>query len=412
MIAIRSTVAHKSRIRKLPTTARARANKSTAPIPPPPLATSTSAPANAIGVSLLAALAGVGIVAGSANVIESMTSDSCLPYGKSAHRFDQSTFGGRFARMLLACDPSLLLCTDATLAKSRQMLEDADADAASSSHSTTPARSRALWEAQRIVDGALHPDTGEIIPRPFRMSGYVPYNGPICVAMIASTSTPSLLFWAWANQSHNALVNYYNRNASAPMSNETLLKSYSAAVGSAMVVALGLSTAVQRTYSPARAKQLMKYIAFPSAVVASSLNCYVVRSPEIATGIPLLDPRGLPIAMETNSIHTNTSNIAARKGVEATTFTRAILSAPVYFFPPLLLGLPRLQQLVAKHPAVRVPLTTFLVLVSFGVGLPATIAIFPQVAPIQPCEVEPKFRHLIDPATQKPYEVFYYNKGL
>jgi hypothetical protein len=28
-----------------------------------------------------------------------------------------------------------------------------------------------LWEAQRIVDAAIHPDTGDVIPRPFRMSG-------------------------------------------------------------------------------------------------------------------------------------------------------------------------------------------------------------------------------------------------
>merc|ERR1740139_2176191 len=119
------------------------------------------------------------------------------------------------------------------------------------------------------------------------MSGYVPFNGPICVAMVASTSTPALLFWSWVNQSQNALVNYYNRNASSEMTNETLMIRYGTAVGSALTVAFGLATVVQKKYSPAKAKQLMKFIAFPSAVVASSLNCYIVRSPEITTGIPL-----------------------------------------------------------------------------------------------------------------------------
>lgn len=140
---------------------------------------------------------------------------------------------------------------------------------------------RVLWEARRVVDAAMHPDTGEILPRPFRMSGYVPYNGPICVAIVASQSTLPLLFWSWVNQSQNALVNYFNRNASSPMTNETLAKSYAIAVGSALAVAFGLATAIQKRFEPAKAKQLLRWVAFPSAVVASSLNCYIVRSPEI-----------------------------------------------------------------------------------------------------------------------------------
>jgi len=197
------------------------------------------------------------------------------------------------------------------------------------------------------------------------------------------------------------------------MTNETLLKSYSAAVGSALVVAFGLSTLVQKRCSPAKARQLMKYVAFPSAVVASSINCYVVRSPEIDTGIPLLDKHGTPVSDPTKNNATCISQIAAAKGVESTTLSRAILQAPVYFVPSLLMGvLPPLKRILEKHPSTRVPMTTFLVLASFGLGLPATIAIFPQVSSIAASSVEPKYQHLIDPETQKPYQVFYYNKGL
>jgi len=310
--------------------------------------------------------------------------------------------------MLLACDPTLLLYTEDEVRSAQQHLLDASEMARIPSQ----VESRSLWEFRRIVESAVHPDTGEIIPRPFRMSGYVPYNGPICVSMVAATSTMPLLFWSWANQSQNALVNYYNRNASSPMSNETLMKSYSAAVGSALLVAFGLSSFVQKRYSPSQAKQLMKFVAFPSAVVASSLNCYVVRSPEIDTGIPLQDKHGNPVALDSET-ETNVSQIAARRGVESTTASRAILQAPVYFIPSVLMGvLPPLKRILAKHPTTRVPMTTFLVLVSFGLGLPATIAIFPQVSSIRPSEAEQKYHHLIDPETQRPYDVLYYNKGL
>ena len=126
--------------------------------------------------------------------------------------------------------------------------------------------------------------------------------------------------------------------------------------------------------------------------------------------VPLTDKNGVPVVLPQEN---NASQIAARKGVESTTVSRAILQAPVYFLPPVLMGaLPPLQRLVASNPRMRVPLTTFLVLVSFGLGLPATISIFPQVASINANEVESKYHNLIDPRTQKPYEVFYYNKGL
>jgi len=119
-------------------------------------------------------------------------------------------------------------------------------------------------QAKRTLDAVLHPDTGEVIPQPFRMSGYLPYNGPISTMMVASTTTPSLLFFAWMNQSQNALVNYFNRNANSPMSNETLALSYGGAVGSALSVAFGLSFLIKKRYKdPSEAARMMKFIAFP-----------------------------------------------------------------------------------------------------------------------------------------------------
>ena len=234
-----------------------------------------------------------------------------------------------------------------------------------------------------------------------------PTTTAICVAMVSSTSTAALLFWSWVNQSQNALVNYYNRNAASPMTNETLAISYGAAVGSALAVAYGLSTFIQRRFPPAQAAQLLRWVAFPSAVVASSLNCYIVRSPEIANGVPLTNANGQDV------LPGERSNIAAAAGVYSTTASRAILQAPVYFIPPLIVStLPPLRQLVARAPHLTIPCTTYALLVSFGLGLPATVAIFPQMSPIHPKDVEAKFQHLRDPQTQQPYQVYYYNKGL
>eukprot|EP00529_Nitzschia_sp_RCC80_P020281 CAMPEP_0113488160 /NCGR_PEP_ID=MMETSP0014_2-20120614/25875_1 /TAXON_ID=2857 /ORGANISM="Nitzschia sp." /LENGTH=396 /DNA_ID=CAMNT_0000381867 /DNA_START=163 /DNA_END=1349 /DNA_ORIENTATION=+ /assembly_acc=CAM_ASM_000159 len=336
-----------------------------------------------IGASLLAAAAGAAVVSTVASIVEASTSSSCLPYSETGQRFDQSTFEGRFARMMLACDPKLLLTNDEDIHNAQELLRSSVANDDHDRSTMVSVTDRDLWEARRVVDAALHPDTGDVIPKPFRMSGYVPFNGPICVAMVASTSTMPLLFWSWVNQSQNALVNYYNRNASSPMSNETLMVSYSAAVGSALTVAFGLATLIQKRFPAEKAKAMMKYVAFPSAVVASSLNCYIVRSPEIDTGVPLMDANQQPVmvaADEGGDAAAAISQVAAKRGVESTTLSRALLQAPVYFLPPVLMSLVGpLRTVVERNPRTRVPITTFLLLTSFGIGLPASTALFPQV---------------------------------
>ena len=46
------------------------------------------------------------------------------------------------------------------------------------------------------------------------MSGYVPFNSPILAGLLMPNPTlVQTVFWQWLNQSHNACVNYANRNA-------------------------------------------------------------------------------------------------------------------------------------------------------------------------------------------------------
>lgn len=367
-----------------------------------------------IGLSLLATLLGVTTVSIAAGILEQATASSAPSFDPKGQRFNAESFQGRFSRMLLACDPRLLLHSQTQVQQAKQLIQNWEVNEkttivnkkSNSNNYVQVNDNRTLWEAKRIVDNALHPDTGDVIPRPFRMSGYVTFNGPICVAMIASPSTVPLLFWSWVNQSQNALVNYYNRNASSPMSTETLLKSYGAAVGAALLVAFGLATTIQKRYNPVQARRLLRWVAFPSAVVASSLNCYIVRSPEIGTGIALLDEDGndvLPGA---------TSQVAATRGVHSTTLSRAMLQVPVYFIPPLLISTGPIKHYLAKHPIMTVPITTYLLMVCSGIGLPATVGFFPQIAKINVQQVEDKFQHLKHPKTDQPYQVLYYNKGL
>lgn len=362
-----------------------------------------------IGMTTAAMVLAIATVSAGAALAESVTASLVPTFDPKQQRFDQSTFTGRLSKMLLACDPSLLFNSDKEVKRCKAMVDDYQLHLTNLPEGVSVTEmSRKLWEAQRVASSALHPDTGDTIPHPFRMSGYVPFNGPVCVAMVASQSRLALMFWGWVNQSQNALVNYYNRNASSEMSNETLMVSYSAAVTTALAVAFGLSTLVQHRYSPAQAKNMMRFVSFPSAVVASSINCYVVRSPEIDTGITLVNANGDDVLPNERSM------IAAERGVNSTVFSRALLQAPVYFLPPLLMGaIPLLKNAVMRNPMIRVPMTTYLLCVCFGIGLPASIAIFPQMGEIKVKEAEEKYHNLLDNQNGgKPYKVLYYNKGL
>ena len=370
---------------------------------------SSSSESVPIGTTLVAMTLAIATVSAGAAIAENATASMVPKFDPKSERFDQSTFVGRLSKMLLACDPSLLVYSGAEVQRCKALVEDYENQLKNLPEGVTEIEmSRKLWEAQRVAGAALHPDTGDTIPHPFRMSGYVPFNGPICVAMVASQSTSALLFWSWVNQSQNALVNYYNRNAASEMTNETLMKSYAAAVGSALTVAFGLATFIQKRYSPAQAKNLLKWVAFPSAVVASSLNCYIVRSPEIDTGVPLVNSDGDDV------LPNETSKIAAERGVNSTTLSRAMLQAPVYFLPPLLMGaVPPLRNAIMRNPVMRVPMTTYLLLVCFGIGLPASVAVFPQMGEIKVEDAEEKYHNLQDEKNGgKPYKVLYYNKGL
>jgi sideroflexin-5 len=448
---------------------------------------SNSTSMHGIVASLLAAAAGVVTVSTVANMVERMTSSIVPPFAVQQQRYDTTQYTGRCCHMLLQCDPYLLRYTHAQIHRAKAFvdqhvqqqeheqkdeqeqqyyLHNGSLDRTATTTTTTPppattdptdrALHRELWEAKRIYESAMN-DSGEIIPMPFRMSGYVPFNGPICVAMVSSTTTAAILFWSWINQSQNALVNYYNRsNSSSTMDTSTIVQSYSIAVASALIVAFGLATWIQKRYpQPATAQRLLRYVAFPSAVIASSLNCYIVRAPEIQTGIPLLNEDGQDVyAIDrssptttnmstadvmtvfhddgTNSSATNTSSsssssstkdpptttmttttssIAAARGVYATTASRALLQAPVYFVPPVLVGT-IFHAYVQQFPYRTLPLTTFLLLCSFGLGLPAAVAIFPQRSSISAQHVESHFQQLINPKTQQPYTIFYYDKGL
>jgi hypothetical protein len=75
--------------------------------------------------------------------------------------------------------------------------------------------------------------------------------------------------------------------------------------------------------------------------------------------------------------------------------TLATLQMPTYFIPPLILDtVVPFKQFLTNNPQLVVPVTAFLLLISFDIGLPAAVGLYPQVSSIDADNMEEQFRGL------------------
>ncbi|XP_010773655.1 sideroflexin-5a, partial [Notothenia coriiceps] len=177
-------------------------------------------------------------------------------------RFDQNKFSGRFRHFLDVIDPSTLFVSEKRLQESVELLDRFK-------QGTLPpgVTDAQLWQAQKIKQAIIHPDTGEKILMPFRMSGFIPFGTPVVVGLLLPNQTlVSTIFWQVLNQSHNACVNYSNRNASKPAPASKFFQGYLGAVTSAVSIAVGLNVLIQKSsrFSPTTRLLVQRFIPFPA----------------------------------------------------------------------------------------------------------------------------------------------------
>ena len=75
-------------------------------------ATTTKSEGVPVGLALAAAGAGIATVAGVSAAVEYGSASSVPTFDPNGQRFSQENFSGRFCKMLLACDPRLLLYSE------------------------------------------------------------------------------------------------------------------------------------------------------------------------------------------------------------------------------------------------------------------------------------------------------------
>lgn len=257
-----------------------------------------------------------------------------------------------------------------------------------------------LWEAQKIKQAIIHPDTGEKIMMPFRMSGFVPFGSPIVVGLLLPNPTlRQTIFWQWLNQSHNAGVNYSNRNASKHTPVSKFVTGYVGAVTSAVGIAVGLSVFIKKSsgLSPSMKLIVQKFVPFPAVATASTCNVVLMRNNELSEGIEVFDKNDKVVA---------TSKIAAKKALFETAVTRMFLPAPLLLIPPIIMTMAEKTKFLKSHPKMHLPINAAVTTISFAVSLPIAIALFPQISSVSVNKLEPDIQSIT-----KEIQL-HYNKGL
>jgi len=307
-------------------------------------------------------------------------------------RWDQRTYWGRAQHFFTTANPLNLLATNAALEEAKEVVDKHRRG------EDTGLNDEDMWKAKHLYDSAYHPDTGEKMFLPGRMSAQVPFNMAITGCMMTFYKTvPTVVFWQWFNQSFNAVVNYTNRSGDSPIPLSTLGTSYLAATGGALTSALSLNALV-KTLPPL----VGRLVPFTSVSVANCINIPLMRRSELQNGIALFTESGEKIGE---------SKIAAQQGISMVVASRIGMAAPGMVLIPIAMNNLEAKGVFKRMPWLAAPLQIGLVGIILTFATPLCCAIFEQKASIKPTSLEPDLQEKIRNMANPP-ELLYYNKGL
>ncbi|KAI9143280.1 Tricarboxylate/iron carrier [Paraphysoderma sedebokerense] len=322
----------------------------------------------------------------------------------SKPRYDQSTYLGRFRHFVEVTDPRTLFASESDLEKSKTLIENYKKGVIDPNVSIEE-----YWKAKKLYSATFHPDTGERVFLPFRMSAFVPTNLLVIAGMLQpNPSTASLIFWQWTNQSINVAINWANANKTTSMSVSETATAYAVAVGASCSVALGLSRMAEKNMFP---RALGRFIPFAAVAIAGTANVFLMRQKELrlvqnelipSLGITITDKDGKDLGK---------SKTAGVQAVSQVAISRIATSFPCLTIPPLVLSRFERMSYFKARPRLLMPLNFGLIAGSLMTALPCAIALFPQNAEVDAKSLEPKFHNLRD-KNGNLIEKVYYNKGL
>lgn len=315
--------------------------------------------------------------------------------------WDQNTFSGRRRYYAWITDPRNTIVSTATLFQARDLIQCVRKDKIAPGTTVKDIR-----RAQQLYLSAFHPDTGELQNVIGRMSFQVPGGMVLIGAMITFyRSTSSVIFWQWANQSFNALVNYTNRNAASELTTSKILTAYVSATTCALVTALGLKSLLAKRASPF----LLRLVPFAAVSASNAVNIPFMRQNELAHGVTMYDE---------NNNKVTESRYAAVKGISQVVLSRILIASPSMLLLPFFMEKIEMKPWMIKYGRfVNAPMQTFLSGLSLLVMVPIGCALFNQRSSISVHDLKimdhSKYEDIVNRYGQENIpKTLYFNKGL
>ncbi|MCJ1469861.1 hypothetical protein MMC07_008505 [Pseudocyphellaria aurata] len=309
-----------------------------------------------------------------------------------ASQYDLNTYWGRVKQSAEISDPRTLFVSTTGLENAKKLISSYK-----QGHGKT--MTPELWQAKKVVDSTLHPDTGEAVFLPFRMSCFVISNLIVTAGMLTpGLQTTGTLLWQITNQSLNVAINNANANKSTPLSTSTMVQSYFLAVSASCSVALGLNAIVPRLkrLSPGTKTVLTRLVPFAAVASAGALNVFLMRGEEIRQGIDVYPVLGKEEKAQQEKYGTSVPSLgkskkAATLAVGETALSRVLNSTPIMVLPPLVLVRLQQAQWLKSRPRLVLPVNLGLILTTSIFALPLALAAFPQRQIVKASTLEEKF---------------------
>ena len=248
---------------------------------------------------------------------------------------------------------------------------------------TTTESRMTLARARRIEGACIHPDTGEVIFAPLRLSMILPMNALLTLMMMhASTlgSVPLISLAQFANQTYNVTHYYANRNATSESPPEVLAQSYVAAVAAS----LGTSYAIEKIARTSKHSRVLRFVGpFLSVALANVFNMSLMRQSEWRQGVSVKDSFGDVMGL---------SPAAGMIGVGSCIVGRVLAAMPSMVFPALIQD--RLVNTVLKpYPRLHLPVFFGIICATIQTTVPLGLGAFKQHTHVEVEKLETPFQH-------------------
>ncbi|CAL8235310.1 unnamed protein product [Boreogadus saida] len=232
---------------------------------------------------------------------------------------------------------------------------------------------------------SVHADSGAVLPFAFRPPALLPVSAPLVVAsLLPHSSVKSALFCQFLLQSYMAGFNHVHRNSSSEKAKKMSLKQALLIGGSVSYTtcAGALPFILIQRFAIGSQSLLFFFrsiVPVPLSAALGFFSVFTIRSEESDNGVQVFDSNGASVGI---------SRAAGDKAIRDTAWSRAVLLGASAAVPNLLVYLTGKTRLFNQNSMLRAPLRHVSTAMVFGMMIPLSFSVFPQLGTIKKDKLE------------------------